>query len=149
MKDNTTANHWQDIAIFHDGSGKAGDKLRRNMEILTERVKDIQAVRDFISKHYETLAGAWWDVAYFDPEIKLSPHYYRGRKTTPGDIATLWPEAIWTRRADKYGAPGKFDWVTQIDGIDLVIEGAEVEDPRPRLKSGKIVHRPRRKTAVA
>ena len=115
----------------------AGLIYERAIKKIDEREAMLQAQRDFIAVHGETLAGLHWTPALFDPAIDLSWGHYRGQKTTALDVARLWPAAKWKRVKTSFSSSLDYDWTAEVDGITLVIERAETEEPRPKLKAGE------------
>lgn len=129
---------WRDIAIFSDGSGKAGKNYDQALKTIQERDEILKLNRLFIEAHKETLAGLSWTVGYLDPEIDIWPGMYRGEKAGPPEIAALWPNAAWRRVRRKYGDGLTYDWCAVVNGVTIRIERAETEKPQPKLREGKI-----------
>lgn len=121
-----------EIAIYHDGSGKAAAELERNLRTIQEREDVLKLLKLFIARHRCTLAGLRWSVEYLDPEIMLDWRWYRREKATPAQIANLWPGAEWKRVKPRYDYEGnpkpQRDWMATVDGVRLRIERAEVFD---------------------
>jgi hypothetical protein len=117
----------EDIAIYHDGSGKASEQLEENLKTIRERMEVLKLLSLFIAKHQDVLAGSYWRVEYLDPEIKISPWYYRGKQASPATIAQLWPGSVWRRVKPRYSHLDNEcrDWMATVDGVKLRIEGAE------------------------
>lgn len=135
-----TAEAWRDIAIYHDGSGKAASYYDNAIATIEKWEAVHRLHRAFIAKHIETLAGMYWRVAYLEPEIEISPGYYRGQRATPTDMARLWTGVKWKREKEKYSsAEVRYDWVGVLDGITLRINHAESEEPRPKLRDGAAI----------
>lgn len=132
------AGAWRDITVYSDGSGNAAEIYRQGVEKIF-RYRDVLALQlAWITKHAVTLAGLNWRVGYLDPEIKVSWHSYRGRNMRgPGQVAALWPGAAWMRRKQKY-SKADYDWTAEIDGVTVIIEYAESEDPKPKLEDGPV-----------
>lgn len=134
---------WREIAIYNDGSGKAGSYYDSAIKTIEKWEAVHRVQRAFIAKHIETLAGLYWRVAYLEAAIEISYGLYRGKRTTPTDIALLWPEARWKRAKEKYTSEIRYNWEAVVDGITLRIENAESEEPRPKLRDGATIILPR------
>ena len=140
---------WRSIAVYRDGSGKAHEYYDRNIATIEEWEAVHRLHRAFIAKHIETLAGLYWKVAYLEAAIELCWGMYRGEHTKPADIARLWPDATWKRVKQKYSSGLKYDWEAVVDGITLRIEGAESEEPRPKLREGETIRLPNNQASDA
>lgn len=132
------AGTWRNITVYRDGSGNAAEIYRKGVETIF-RYRDVLALQlAWITKHAVTLAGLNWRVGYLDPEIEVSWHSYRGRKMRgPGQVAALWPGAAWMRRKQKY-SKADYDWTAEIDGVTVIIKGAESVAPAPKLEEGQV-----------
>ena len=132
------AGAWRDITVYSDGSGNAGEIYRTVVEKIF-RYRDVLALQlAWITTHAVTLAGLNWNVGYLYPEIAVSWHSYRGRKMRgPGQVAALWPGAAWMRRKQKY-SKADYDWTAEIDGVTVIIKGAESVAPAPKLEEGQV-----------
>lgn len=118
-------------AIYHDGSGKASDQLEWNMQLILERERATQTIRDFIRKHLDTLAGLRWQVDLYElgkPEIEVDCWCYRGERTSAEKVALLWPDADWKRVEPSLSIDKETqrDWCAEIDGVLIRIRKAEV-----------------------
>jgi len=117
----------------------AGRVYEKAIAKIEEREAILQAQRAFITKHAETLAGLEWTPDLIDLEIQLTWRSYRGQKVSALGVARLWPDAKWKRVKTSFSAGLDYDWKAKIDGITLVIDRAETEEPRPKLKAGETI----------
>lgn len=140
--DGSGSEAWRSIAIFSDGSGKAEEYYDRAIKTIEEWEAVHRVHRAFIAKHIETLAGMYWRVAYLEAAIEISYQRYRGKDTTPADIALLWPAAKWKRVKEKHTSSIRYNWEAVVDGVTLRIEHAESEEPRPKLRDGETIRLP-------
>ena len=81
--------------------------------------------RAFFAKHREALAAFEWRCWGWDNEIKFS-HYYN---EDPKSIAKAFGASGWTREHDRHSC-GAINWKKQLDGMTLIIEGAESIKPK-------------------
>jgi hypothetical protein len=129
---------WRDIAIFSDGSGKAGDQYDSALGVIERWESVMKLQRVFIAKHHLTLAGLSWSVAYLEPAIEINPFRYRGQKTTARDIIKLWPGLAWKRVKSKWTVEESYNWEAILDGVTIRLEKAETIKPQPSLSEGLI-----------
>lgn len=96
----------------------------KKFEALTAHLATCRA---FIAKHGKSLAGVRWSCWGWDPEIKFSK--WQNDNITSRRIACLFGHEGWRRVADGFTC-GQFNWVKELDGIKLIIEGAESVKPQ-------------------
>lgn len=131
------AAEWRDIAVFNDGSGRAETYYSGAVRTIFEFRDALSIQLNWIMKHAETLAGLHWRVGYLKPEIEVSWQHYRGKRTSPEQVAALWPDAEWRRKARPYDKQ-EYDWVAEVDGVTVILECTEKEKPAPTLREGPI-----------
>jgi hypothetical protein len=143
-----------DYATFRDGSGKGSEVLAFQLKQLADEESRINALRAFIEKHKDVLAGCSWSASTFGTEIGLGTaayKYYRGEHVGAEGLAAIFPQVSWRREKHKWASSGdsgdsRRDWVAELDGVTLRIECAEggrVERVRG-LPTGVVVKRARR-----
>lgn len=105
--------------------------IDRNAEKFREQEKRFIGVelalakcRAFIEKHRLTLAPFNWSCFGWDNEITFS-HYCNEAKA----IARAFGADGWTREHDRWSC-GSVDWKKEIDGMFLIIKGAESIKPK-------------------
>lgn len=92
-----------------------------------ELTAHLATTRAFIAKHATILARVRWSCWGWDPVMKFSKWQEDG--VTSRFIARLFGHEGWKRVADGYTC-GEFNWVKEIDGMKLIIEGAESLKPQ-------------------
>jgi hypothetical protein len=115
-------NDWRAIAVYQDGSGKAGEYYDRAIATIEEWENVHKLHRLFLDKHAATLAGCYWSVAYLEAAIDIQHGLYRGKRAKPEDIAMLWPLAIWKRKKEKWTSTLRYNWEAVVDGMTLRIK---------------------------
>lgn len=143
--------------VYPDGSGLALEALRNAIAHIERYESHCVALRRFIELHRATLDGTGWTAScYHDaPQISFAWRAYDGHRTESAyEVASLWP-VVWTREKQKYPREGYavHDWHAKLDGVDLLIEGAESVNLRPVDvgRDGTVVQmaKPKRKAVAA
>lgn len=87
---------------------------------------NIATLRLFLAKHGEKLNG---ENFYASPDRPKEPWINVYSCDGPKAFARRFGGVAWKREADSYKC-GKFDWLTEIDGVGIKIDGAELISPK-------------------
>lgn len=120
------------------------DIENRVLESINEDEGKLRWCRDFIEKNRAQLAGLHWSVGYCRTRIDITcGNYYC--TLSAKEIAARWPAAKWKRvKPDGVGRSEEArlftrDWTATIDGLKVVIAGAEKFEPVPVPEESEVV----------
>lgn len=106
---------------------KENKLFAEHVDSFNQTEQALAACRAFIEKHKGTLQQLnGWRAYGFSAKIIFD---YFGQR--PPDIAKAFGATGWTRKANQYSC-GSIDWHKEMDGMELVIEGAESIKPTLR-----------------
>ncbi len=131
------------LSSYPDGSGGGIRTLAWEMKNIREVRARIATLEAFVRKHCLMLGKLNWDLEWdrvppkerdgvlFVPEITLVGNVFNKSYCQPCDIASLWPDAAWSRALPycNIDADRVRDYVAEVDGVILRIKRAEVLPP--------------------
>lgn len=129
----------EDLPVYSDGSAMAAEVFAKQIDHLREQHQVIELMETFLANHQQSLWGMRFTCCSVWPRIELWWTHYRGKLIRdPRQIARLWPEAQWERERNEY-REHEIDWFCTVDGVKLLIKGAESTKPAAKPKiSGSV-----------